>query len=237
MRRGFDFNVLNPVTLPQTPGMDIVGYVASSGSPDFPKGSRVAALVRNGGNARYISVPISSLVKVPSKLEATQVVSLVTVYTTAYQVLKKIKQKGPIFSLLGKKVLIVGGMDAVGQALLQMCSKARAELYATAPQHMHWYVKKTWGATPLSEDPNDWDASINGSMDYVFDGVCLDGIESSYQALTPDGELVTYGHKSMLRNDTMGLLGAPLTDHVRSACCGFCFNQDHNTVCGELLTF
>lgn len=210
LRRGFDFDVLTPVNLPLTPGYDVVGNIVELGSnvSDFAVGERVAAIVRCGGNARWISVPASSLVKVPESLDSAEVAALVSIYTTAYQALRKITGSGPMFSLQGKKVLILGGMDGVGQALIQLCKKARASVYVSAPKLRHVYLNSVLGVTPLPE--NDWLSGIEGQMDYVFDGVCENGTEKSFKALTDSGEIVCCGHASMLKEKEMGILGVPL---------------------------
>jgi NADPH:quinone reductase-like Zn-dependent oxidoreductase len=175
----------------------------------FAVGDRVAAIVRSGGNARYLSVPYTSLVKVPSNLDSADVAALVSIYATAYQALRKVSGGSPMFSLDGKKVLILGGMDGVGQALIQLCKKARATIYATAPTVRHVYLKSVLGVNPLSE--SDWLSAVEGQMDYVFDGICEDGTEKSFKALKRDGELVSYGHASMLKEREIGLLGAPFS--------------------------
>jgi NADPH:quinone reductase-like Zn-dependent oxidoreductase len=217
IRRGFDFNVWDPICLPQTPGFDVVGHICACGSqvdPQFADGDRVAVLLRTGGNARFVSVPSRRLVKIPRNIDSAEAVALVTTFTTAYQTLKRITQKGPMFSLLGKRVLILGGMDGVGRALIQMCLKARAEIYAPCPRSCHTYMKNVLGAHPLPEDKDQWLALVETQMDYVFDGVCEDGLESSQKALTAEGELVCFGHTSMLKESQMGLFGAPLTAHL-----------------------
>ena len=174
----------------------------------------MAALIRSGGNARFVSVPSSSLVKIPRNIDSAEAVAMVSVFTTAYQTLKRITQKGPMFSLLGKRVLVLGGMDGVGQALIQMCLKARAEIYAPCPKSCHTYMQKVLGAHPLPEDKDQWLALVESQMDYVFDGVCEDGLETSQKALTAEGELVCYGHNAMLKEPEMGIFGAPLSAHV-----------------------
>ena len=218
MRRGFDFDVLSPVCLPQTPGFDVVGTICACGSktPGFEEGDRVAAMVRTGGNARFLSVAASRLVKIPRSIDAAEAAAMVSIYTTAYQTLKRITQKGPMFSLLGNKVMIVGGMDAVGQALIQMCHKARAEIYATGPKHRHSYLRNILNVHPLPEDKDEWLPMVRGRMDFVFDGVCEDGLDSSRLALKEKGEVVCYGYGAMLKQREMGILGAPMMAHVSS---------------------
>lgn len=195
-----------------------MGHICVAGSkvdPSFEEGDRVAALIRTGGNARFVSIPSSRLVKIPRNIDSAEAVAMVSTFTTAYQTLKRIKQQGPMFSLLGKRVLILGGMDGVGQALIQMCLKARAEIYAPCPQSCHNYMQNVLGAHPLPPDKDQWLLLVESQMDYVFDGVCEDGLETSQKALTADGELVCYGHTSMLKESEMGIFGAPLSAHVR----------------------
>lgn len=175
----------------------------------FAVGDRVAAMVRTGGNARYVSVPESSLVKVPSHLDSAEVVAMVSIYTTAYRALRKVSGGSPMFSLEGKKILILGGMDGVGQALIQLCKKARATIYATAPSVRHIYLKNVLGVNPLPE--TDWLSAVEGELDYVFDGICDAGTEKSFKALKSNGELVCYGHASMLKEREIGILGAPFS--------------------------
>jgi NADPH:quinone reductase-like Zn-dependent oxidoreductase len=248
IRRGFDFDIFHPTAVPVTPGTDVVGRIVAIGSGvgehgqvpfPFALHDRVAALVRSGGNARYVSVPSNRLVRLPAGVDfdAAEAVAMVSIYTTAYQTLKRIKQKKNlsilsdransntngkppkeetnlnVFSLAGSTVLVIGGMNAVGQALLQMCQKAKADkIYATGPVHRHSYLQHVLGAIPLPEtgwlEQQKYD--IEGQMDYVFDGVNEDiWLDTSYRALKPlTGELVCYGHTAMLREQHMGVLGA-----------------------------
>jgi NADPH:quinone reductase-like Zn-dependent oxidoreductase len=255
IRRGFDFDIFHPTAVPVTPGTDVVGRIVAIGSAvgehgqvpfPFALHDRVAALVRSGGNARYASVPSNRLVRLPAGVDfdAAEAVAMVSIYTTAYQTLKRIKQKKNlsilsdhannnshngkpskeetnlnVFSLAGSTVLVIGGMNAVGQALLQMCQKAKADkIYATGPVHRHSYLQHVLGAIPLPEtgwlEQQKYD--IEGRMDYVFDGVNEDiWLDTSYRALKPlTGELVCYGHTAMLREQHMGVLGAPITAHI-----------------------
>lgn len=189
--------------------MDVVGQVVHA-SGGWAVGDHVAALVRTGGNSRFVNVPASALVKVPPDLDAAEAVALVTNYTTAYQALKRTRQEGSVFSMMGKKVLIVGGMDGPGQALIQMCLKARATVYATGPVHRHSYIQTILGAKPLPEE--GWlTEDIQGKIDVVFDGLCDDGLQTSHKALNETGELVCFGHRSMLREKEIGILGAPMS--------------------------
>ena len=215
-RRGFSFDIINPSRLPIIPGKDIVGHVLSCGENvvSVKRGDRVAALVRNGGNTRYIRVSSSRLVKVPGNVAPADAAAMVATYTAAYQALKSVSlSTETVFSLEGKKVLIVGGMHATAQALVQMCLKARATVYATAPDHRHAYVRNVLGAVPLPENSRDWLPLVHHEMDLVFDGLCEDGLETSSKALNITGELICFGHAAMIKEKEMGFFGAPINAH------------------------
>ena len=179
----------------------------------------MAAFIRTGGNARYACAPLKALVKVPSSIDAAEAVAMVSTFTTAYQALKQIQHKGPVFSMLHKKVLVTNAMDGPAQAIIQLCTKARATVYATGPIHRHTYIQNILGAHPLPE--TGWlTPAIEGSMDYVFDGLCEDGLETPHKALKNEsGELVCFGHTALLREQSIGLLGAPISAHVNRLWC------------------
>lgn len=212
IRRGICFQMVNPTVLPTTPGSDVVGNIVRVGpkaGTKFKVGDRVAALVRTGGNARYISVPEDDLVEVPRSCDAAEAASMVTTYMTAYQALRLVTKDN--FTLSGKRVLVTGGIEPVGQALIQLCIRAGAsEIFATAPLHRHKYIKSVLHASPLPVDPQEWLPIIKGGMDIVFDGTCNDSLESPYASLKTDGTLVCVGMSALLRREPPGFFGAPL---------------------------
>lgn len=196
-----------------TPGEDVVGRVVQVGTEvkDFEVGDRVAGLIRTGGNARYTSVPASSLVRVPRTIDSAEAACCVSIYTSAYQCMKCVLKAGEAMSWYkGKKVLVVGSMDGVGQALIQMCVKAHAEVYATAPDCRHAFMRNVLGASPLPESSQEWLRVVQGEMDVVFDGLCEDGLAAAKKALRKDGKLVCFGYSSMLKEE-MGYFGVPLS--------------------------
>jgi len=212
LRRGIDFNVFDPVTLPVTPGIDLVGHIASVGErcTRFREGDRVAALVRTGGNARFVSVDECDLFPVPRSLDSSEAVCMVSTYMTAFQSLKQVIGKDR--SLSGKTLLVTGALGPIAQAIIQLSWRAGAEkVYATAPQGRHKYVRSMLGAKPLHMDPHEWLPLVEGKMDVVMDGTCQDGFESSQKALKEKGILVCYAMADLLNKEGMGVFGAPLS--------------------------
>jgi NADPH:quinone reductase len=191
--------------------MDVVGSIIQLGENvhDFKVGDRVAALVRTGGNARYISVSASDLVAVPRACESTEAVCMVSTYMTAYQCIRTATDNS--FILKKKRVLITGGTEPVGQALIQLCFRAGAtEIFASGPDRSQRYIRTILGAHPLPADPKRWMETVKGSMDVVFDGTCYDGFESTSAALNEHGILVSLGMSALLNRETPGILGAPM---------------------------
>jgi NADPH:quinone reductase-like Zn-dependent oxidoreductase len=212
IRRGICFHVLNPTDLPATPGSDVVGNIIKVGRKvrQYQVGDRVAALVRTGGNARYISLPEENLVQVPRSCDSAEAACMVSTYMTAYQSLRMVTKDK--FALNDKRILITGGIEPVGQALIQLCFRAGAEeVYATAPDHRHRYIKNVLGAKPLQVDPKHWLPTIEGSMDIVFDGTCYDSLESPSASLKKDGILVCLGMSALLTREKPGVFGAPIS--------------------------
>lgn len=211
IRRGVCFEIINPTDLPATPGMDLVGNIIAIGGrvKRFKIGDRVAALCRTGGNARYVVLREEDLVQVPRSCDSAEAVCMVSTYMTAYQSLRMVTRDN--FSLDGKRVLVTGGIEPVGQALIQLCFRAGAEeIFATAPTHRHRYIKTVLGAHPLPIDPTSWLDDVRGSMDIVFDGTCYDSLESPSASLKPNGTLVCLGMSALLNRETTGLFGAPI---------------------------
>lgn len=206
------FSFWNPVTLPATPGMDVVGNIVSVGDSvdEWDEGDRVAALIQTGGNARYAAVHQDSLVSVPRSLDSAEAACMVTTYMAAYQSLKLVLGKER--TLEGKKILVTGGIGPTGQALIQMSKRAGADkVYATAPAKMHRYVKLVLGAKPLPMEPEEWLPEIQGQMDVVLDGVCQDGFASPQKALSRNGSLVCVGMAALMNSESMGAFGAPMS--------------------------
>jgi NADPH:quinone reductase-like Zn-dependent oxidoreductase len=212
IRRGICFHVINPIEFPATPGSDVVGNIIKVGKKvrQYRVGDRVAALVRTGGNARYINVSEVDLIQVPRSCDSAEAVCMVSTFMTAYQALRLVTKDK--FTLSGKRVLITGGIEPVGQALIQLCKRAGSEdVYATAPMHRHRYIKSVLGAHPLPVHPKDWLPTTKGGMDIVFDGTCHDSLDSPYASLKNEGVLVSVGMSVLLTRAQPSLLGAPVS--------------------------
>ncbi len=125
--------------VPFTPGWDLVGIVdrLGDGVSGIEPGQRVAAMPIHGAYAEFVCLPQRELVPMPSGLDATEAVSLILNYVTAYQMMHR---SAKVRS--GQRVLIHGAAGGVGSALMQLGSLAELERYGTCSSR---------GATAVSD--------------------------------------------------------------------------------------
>ena len=201
------------------PGLFAVGTIRSLGptvsSYAYRRSDRVAVVLpKGGGNARYVSVPTSNLIKLGDDDTRPDIVCLVGSYMTAYQCLKLAKKDG--LPLTNRSILVIGGSTPVGQAMVELARREGAHVYTTA-HRMHEEHLRRLGATWFPNKPKRWLPHLEGRMDAVIDMLCVDGYESSYRALNPDGRLIcTGGPSSMLDPDSTLHVGREnsMTDEV-----------------------
>lgn len=183
---------------PCVPGNQVVGEIIFLGEDVraegvLKKGDRIAALTKGFGNAKYISIAANMAIVIPQSASSENVVCLVENYMTAYQTLKLAKKGGA--PLTNANVLITGGSGPVGQALVDLASREGAKVYTTSHK-MHEEHMVQLGAKCYPIKPKKWLPILEGKMDVVVDSICVDGYDSSYRALTPDGILVCTGNMS-----------------------------------------
>jgi len=186
-------------SLPFTPGWDLIGMVdrLGPGVSGIEPGQRVAALPITGAYAEFVCLPQRELVPVPSGLDATEAVSLLLNYVTAYQMLHRSAKVRP-----GQRVLIHGAAGGVGSALLQLGRLAGLEMYGTCSSGGASAVSDL-GGIPIDYQHQDFVTEIRRltreGVDVVFDGIGGTHIWRSRKALHPGGTVVAYGLTSALR--------------------------------------
>jgi NADPH2:quinone reductase len=185
--------------LPFTPGWDLIGVVdrLGDGISGLEPGQIVAALPISGAYAEFVCLPQRELVQVPPGLDASEAVSLVLNYVTAYQMLHRSAQVRP-----GRRVLIHGAAGGVGSALLQLGRLAGLEMYGTCSSQGASAVSHL-GGIPIDYRHLDFVEEIHRltseGVDVVFDGIGGTHIWRSRKALRSGGKVVAYGLTSSLR--------------------------------------
>ena len=185
--------------LPFTPGWDLIGVVdrLGVGVSGIQPGQIVAALPISGAYAEFVCLPQRELVPVPSGLDASEAVSLVLNYVTAYQMLHRSAEIGS-----GQCVLIHGAAGGVGSALLQLGRLAGLEMYGTCSSRSASAVSGL-GGVPIDYQHLDFVKEIHRltsqGVDVVFDGIGGTHIWRSRRAVGPGGKVVAYGLTASLR--------------------------------------
>jgi NADPH:quinone reductase len=179
--------------VPFTPGWDLVGVVdqLGAGVSGIEPGQIVAALPISGAYAEFVCLPQHELVPVPSGLDASEAVSLVLNYVTAYQMLHRSGKVKP-----GQRVLIHGAAGGVGTALLQLGRLAGLEMYGTCSARDAPSVSNL-GGIPIDYQHEDFVNEIHRQasegVDVVFDSIGGSHIWRSRKALRRGGRVVAYG--------------------------------------------
>ena len=196
MRQG-----IHPETprVPFTPGWDLVGIVdwLGDGVSGIEPGQIVAALPISGAYAEFVCLQPRELVPVPSGLDATEAVSLILNYVTAYQMLHRAAK-----IRAGQRVLIHGAAGGVGTALLQLGRLAGLEMYGTCSARGASTVSSL-GGVPIDYQRQDFVKEVHRltgvGADAVFDSIGGTHIWRSRRALARGGTVVAYGLTSSVQ--------------------------------------
>jgi NADPH:quinone reductase-like Zn-dependent oxidoreductase len=195
---------------PFTPGYELVGVVEElgPGCSRLREGDRVGALTEWGADAEGVCVPEAYAVEVPEDLDPAEVVSLVFIYMTAYQLLHR-----AAMAKSGETVLVHGAAGRVGTAVLELGALAGLRLFGTASARDRAAVERL-GAVAIDYRNEDFLARVR---ELTGDGVdvALDGIGGalslrSFRALRPGGRLVVFGRYATLahgRKNWRGVIG------------------------------
>jgi NADPH:quinone reductase-like Zn-dependent oxidoreductase len=198
MRRGLYSGV---PAMPYSPGYDIVGVIESCGTgvTQWQLGDLVAAIIITGGYSRYIVLPESELVRVPSTLDPAEAVSLVVNYTTAYQLIHRIAKLRQ-----GESVLIHGAAGGVGTAALQLGSLTGLKMFGTASRPKH-NVVAALGGIPIDYRIGDF-VQLAANVDAVFDPIGGSNWPRSYRALGKGGRFIGYGMSAAIEGGRRKML-------------------------------
>src|SRR6478735_3048181 len=183
---------------PFTPGYELVGVVEKLGPrcSRLREGDRIGALTVWGANAERVCVPEKYAVEVPEDLDPAEVLSLVFIYMTAYQMLHRAAR-----AKRGETVLVHGAAGRVGTAVLELAAAAGLRVYGTASADDRAAVERL-GAVAIDYRNEDFLARVR---ELTGDGVdiALDpfgGMTAlrSFRALRPGGRLVIYGRQNTI---------------------------------------
>jgi NADPH:quinone reductase-like Zn-dependent oxidoreductase len=183
---------------PFVPGYDWFGIVDALGEGvnDLRVGQSVADMPVIGGYTQYLCVAADRVVPAPDGLDPAAAVAMILSYTTAYQMLTRLKPLQP-----GMTCLVHAAGGAVGTALLELGQLQGLRMFGTASPGKHALVRR-FGATPIDYRSEDFAERIqretNGEgLDIVFDTLGGASWARSYGCLKRGGLLVGFGALQM----------------------------------------
>lgn len=197
LRAGTYLGVPKP---PFTPGYELVGVVEElgPGSSRLRVGDRIGTLTVWGADAERVCVLEENAVEVPDDLDPGEILGLVFIYMTAYQLLHRVAKVKR-----GETVLVHGAAGRVGTAVLELGAVAGLRMYGTCSARDRAAVKRL-GGVAIDYQNEDFLARVHELTDDGVD-VVLDGLGGalslrSFRALRPGARLVVYGHSSTIAN-------------------------------------
>jgi NADPH:quinone reductase len=198
LRAGTYLGVPKP---PFTPGYELVGVVEElgPGCETFHVGDRIGTLTVWGADAERVCVLEENAVPVPDDLDPAEVLGLVFIYMTAYQILNRTAQVRQ-----GESVLIHGAAGRVGTAVLELAAVAGLRMYGTCSARDRDSVERL-GCVAIDYRSEDFLARIREltggeGVDVVLDGLGGKLSLRSFRALRRGGRLVVFGHYDTLSN-------------------------------------
>ncbi|NNL11405.1 MAG: zinc-binding dehydrogenase, partial [Pseudomonadales bacterium] len=143
------------------------------------------------GYTEYLCVSADQLVKAPAGLDPAEAVAMILSYTTAYQMLTRIRNIKP-----GSSCLVHAAGGAVGTALLELCRLQGLVVYGTASAGKKSLVER-FGATHIDYRQAAFETELMShepdGVDVVFDTLGGKSWSRSYKCLKKGGLLVAYG--------------------------------------------
>ncbi len=208
--------------LPVTPGIEVAGVVEQSGSDSFKPGDRVVGtpFYTRGTYAQEVCVPEELVFPLPADIDARLAAALPLNYLTAYSAVRNTARVRT-----NDRVLVTSAAGGVGLAAVQLALDAGAEVYATASEPKHDFLRKQGVAGVVdSRSPklaDDVQKLTDGGVDIVVDGVGDSGFRPSLDCLRHGGRVVAYGFTAGIQSKdvrvddpetTIGAMSLPLLD-------------------------
>jgi NADPH:quinone reductase-like Zn-dependent oxidoreductase len=183
---------------PFTLGYDWFGVVdkLGEGVTNLVVGQAVADMPVIGSYTQYLCVDANRVITAPEGLDPAQAVAMILSYTTAYQMLTRIREFKP-----GQSILVHAAGGAVGTAVLDLAQMMGITAYGTASSGKHDLVKQ-FNGIPIDYQADDFVESINTltggkGVDAVFDTIGGKSWSRSYSCLAKGGTLIAFGALQM----------------------------------------
>ncbi len=189
---------------PFSPGFEVAGTVrrVGSGAGDWRPGRRAVGLLRFGGYARDVIVPVRQLFPLPDGLDPVSAAAIPVVFLTAHVCLFEAARARP-----EESVLVLGAGGGVGTAAVQLAARHGMRVLGTAgtPGKRRFVIEEL-GAEACFDSRDRWEAAVREAVGHRGLHVALDPVggeatEACRRLLAPLGRLVFYGMSRALPGD------------------------------------
>ena len=180
-------------SLPMVPGGEVAGTTAD--------GTRVAALLMNGGYAERVAVPEATLVPIPDGVSDDQAAALLLQGLTAHALVHRCARLQE-----GETVVVEAAAGGTGSLAVQIAKRAGARVIglASSPEKRELVERLGADATVDSREEEMRDAILaaNGGeqVNAVLQMSGGDAFEQQLRALAPFGRMVAFGIASREEN-------------------------------------
>ncbi len=170
------------------PGQDIAGVVlrrAADGSGP-PEGTRVVALVDQGGWSQQAAAPTARMAVLPDGVSFAEAATLPVAGLTALRTLR--------FGgfLLGQRVLITGAAGGVGRFAVELAARAGARVTGVVSRPERGEGLWELGAAEVATRPED----LSDLFDLILESVGGNSLEAALRLVAPNGTVVMFGNSS-----------------------------------------
>ena len=194
--------------LPQIPGFDVAGVVASVGAgvERFKVGDEVfsyMSLRRGGGYAEFVAIPEGEVASKPKKADFVHAAAVPLAALTAWQALfdhADLKE--------GQTVLVHGGAGGVGHFAVQLAKAKGAKVIATGSEKNLAFLKELGADQVIDYRAQKFEEHVR-DVDVVLDSIGDDTLARSYQVLKKGGFVVSIvAQPDQAKLAELGLRGA-----------------------------
>ena len=199
LRQGMSFGP-HRALYPVTPGYEVAGTIAALGADVAAPvlGTRVAAVVDDGGYAEYAVAAADRAWAIPEGLDDASATVLLVQGLTAYGVIHDAARVQP-----GEGVLVQAATGGVGSIAVQLCCLAGARpLLGTAGGARKCQAVRDLGTdAAIDYTQPDWTAAVYAAtggrgVDVVLESVGGPSGGQAFGSLAPLGRMVTFGAAS-----------------------------------------
>ncbi|HKP38607.1 MAG TPA: NAD(P)H-quinone oxidoreductase [Pyrinomonadaceae bacterium] len=183
------------------PGLEFAGEIEAVGenAHSYKPGDRVFGITGGGAQAEYVTVPESTVARVPANLEWTEAAAIPEVFMTAHDAL--FTQCG---LQTGERVLIHAAGSGVGTAAIQLVRAAGAIAYGTSRTAEKLQKAKVCGlaeSVVVDSDPSAFAEAVKGwsvgaGVNVILDLVGAAYLKANLEAMSLRGRLIFVGTTS-----------------------------------------